>query len=344
MNYIDSKYVRLVGSQLERFKEKSKDLFNCKCPLCGDSKKKKSKCRGYIYSKENKAFYRCFNCGASMSISTFIQTINNDLFLSYLLEKFRDNKIEVIKAPELVLEKTPEQKLFETGHILKYCHKLSGNIPEDMYEIYDYANNRKIPLASFEYLYAGSDLNLIARNFDKYSELKFPVFPILVIPFFDENGGCDYIQCRHINKNEGKNDRRFTTFEVNENSLKIYGVDRIDWNKTVRIVEGPIDSLFVDNCLGMAGISQELLISYIKKMAKKEIVFCYDNDYRYNKEILNQLKKRIDEGFSVLIYDKRFKWKDMNDAIKGGWSIERLNQYICERTFKSLWAKIEMCR
>jgi hypothetical protein len=288
MNYIDSKYVRLVGSQLERFKEIRKDLFNCKCPICGDSKKKKSKCRGYLYTKENKTFYRCFNCGAGMSLNSFLQTVNNDLFHSYKLERFKENKLDVIKEPELVVKKTSEQKLLEQGHSLKYCFKLSEQFPEDMYEVYEYALGRKIPIESLEYLYACRDLNLIASNFDKYSELKFPNFPVLVIPFFDEKGVCDYIQCRHIIKNEGKNDRRFTTFEVNEDSLKIYGLDRIDWNKTVRIVEGPIDSLFVDNCLGMAGISQDLLISYIKKRAKKDIVFCYDNDYKYNKEILKQ--------------------------------------------------------
>jgi hypothetical protein len=59
---------------------------------------------------------------------------------------------------------------------------------------------------------------------------------------------------------------------------------------------------------------------------------------------MNQLIKRIDEGFSVVLYDKNFKFKDINDAIKGGWGIQDINNYVRERTFNGLAAKLEISR
>ena len=51
MSYVDVKYARLVGSRLDNFKEKKTNLYNFRCPYCGDSQKHKSKARGYFFVK-----------------------------------------------------------------------------------------------------------------------------------------------------------------------------------------------------------------------------------------------------------------------------------------------------
>jgi hypothetical protein len=51
--YLEQKYLLLVSSQLQLFKKKSNNLFNFRCPYCGDSQKSKSKARGYVFQKEN---------------------------------------------------------------------------------------------------------------------------------------------------------------------------------------------------------------------------------------------------------------------------------------------------
>ena len=76
--YVDQKYVNLLSGQLERFTRKRDDLYNFRCPICGDSQKKKHKARGYVYRKENLLFYRCHNCSASMSLANLIKEINPD--------------------------------------------------------------------------------------------------------------------------------------------------------------------------------------------------------------------------------------------------------------------------
>ena len=50
MDIVDSKYIGLISSRLQQFKRVKADLYNFRCPICGDSKKHKNKARGYIYS------------------------------------------------------------------------------------------------------------------------------------------------------------------------------------------------------------------------------------------------------------------------------------------------------
>jgi len=57
--------LNLVSPKLSNFKQKTSDLYNFSCPFCGDSIKKKTKARGYIYKKGNGYFYMCHNCSHS---------------------------------------------------------------------------------------------------------------------------------------------------------------------------------------------------------------------------------------------------------------------------------------
>ena len=50
MDHVDSKFIGLVSSRLQKFKRVKADLYNFRCPICGDSKKNKSKTRGYLYA------------------------------------------------------------------------------------------------------------------------------------------------------------------------------------------------------------------------------------------------------------------------------------------------------
>ena len=90
MDHVDSKYVNLISARLEKFKRVKTDLYNFRCPICGDSKKNKSKTRGYIYSVKSNTNFKCHNCGASMSLNNFIKKVDPAVHKQYSLEKFRD--------------------------------------------------------------------------------------------------------------------------------------------------------------------------------------------------------------------------------------------------------------
>ena len=96
MNLIDSKFIGLVSSRLEKFKKVKPNLYNFRCPLCGDSKKSKSKTRGYIYGIKTNTNFRCHNCGASMSFNNFLKQIDTVLQKQYAMEKFNQGCINKV--------------------------------------------------------------------------------------------------------------------------------------------------------------------------------------------------------------------------------------------------------
>ena len=86
--WIDVKYLNLVSSKLSFFKKKGDNLWNFRCPVCGDSEKKKSKARGYVYKKGNDLYYRCHNCTFGTTLSKFIERIDPHIHKEYVKERF----------------------------------------------------------------------------------------------------------------------------------------------------------------------------------------------------------------------------------------------------------------
>ncbi len=93
MDYIDSKYIGILGVRLEQFKKKGKALWNFRCPLCGDSAKDKLKARGYIFENKGDALYKCHNCGVATGLSQLIEHVAPSLKREYVLEKFGTRKL-----------------------------------------------------------------------------------------------------------------------------------------------------------------------------------------------------------------------------------------------------------
>ena len=109
----------------------------------------------------------------------------------------------------------------------------------------------------------------------------------------------------------GKSKLRYVTIKVKENSPKIFGMNTWDENKTTYIVEGPIDSLFVENSLAMAGAD---LSAYRKMFENIDVVFVYDNEKR-NKEIVKKMDRIIANNQKIVIWPRHVIQKDINDMI-----------------------------
>ena len=94
MDHIDSKFIGLLSPRLGKFKRVKANLYNFRCPICGDSQKNKSKARGYLYAIKTSINYKCHNCGASMTFNNFLKKVDANLYSQYALEKFKDGKQE----------------------------------------------------------------------------------------------------------------------------------------------------------------------------------------------------------------------------------------------------------
>ena len=90
MDLVDTKYIGLISSRLQKFKKVKNNLYNFRCPLCGDSQKHKNKARGYFYQVKTNTNYKCHNCGASLSFNNFLKQIDTTLHKQYCLEKFKE--------------------------------------------------------------------------------------------------------------------------------------------------------------------------------------------------------------------------------------------------------------
>ena len=116
MDIIDSKFIGLVSSRLQKFKRVKADLYNFRCPICGDSQKHKNKARGYFYQVKTNTNFKCHNCGASLSLNNFLKQIDPTLHKQYVMEKFKEGHAGgrnfVVEEPKFEFKKPVfQQKL-----------------------------------------------------------------------------------------------------------------------------------------------------------------------------------------------------------------------------------------
>ena len=245
MSYIDQKYINLCTSRVEKFKKVRDNLWNFRCPICGDSKKRKNKARGFIYRKKASFFYKCHNCGIGLTFNNFLKNINHGLHTEYLVEKYKEGETQGnTPIPDKVpFTFTPPEFNKSLNRHLDTLVKFSDL--EKGHPALSYVEKRQIPEQHWGSLY-------FAEKFYKWSHTIFPEkfksinidYPRLVIPFFDKSGEIFAYQGRAF----GNEDPRYITLKIVSEKEKIYGLERIDFNSHIYVVEGPLDSLFLDNC------------------------------------------------------------------------------------------------
>lgn len=326
-NYIDLKYLNLLSSQLLKFKRKNDNLWNFRCPFCGDSQKDANKARGYVFPKEGDFIFKCHNCGHGTSLGNLIKEVDFTMYQEYVTERFvNKGKRTTPKKPNI---KRVRKKKYLKDTPLTRLKKMSQLKPD--HPARQYLDKRKIPSSvHYKLFYAPKFfewVNTIIPN-------KFPSVhrdePRLVIPFIDEYENLIGLQGRAF----GKSLPKYITIMLDEDAPKIYGLDTIDWKKPVYIVEGPIDSLFLDNAIAMAGADTA-------RFEKENIVYCYDNEPR-SKEIVRRMEKAIDDGSSIVIFPNSIKEKDINDMVLAGRDPVEIQRVISNNTFNGLSAKAKL--
>ena len=64
-----------ISCLLENFSSKRNNLYNFRCPYCGDSQKNKNKARGFLYQVKSDTAYKCHNCGKSTTFTRFLKIL-----------------------------------------------------------------------------------------------------------------------------------------------------------------------------------------------------------------------------------------------------------------------------
>ena len=151
--------------------------------------------------------------------------------------------------------------------------------------------------------------------------------PRLIIPFYDGNDKVFAFQGRAF----GKEQPKYLTVKLDENKQKVYGLDRVNLQNKVYIVEGPIDSLFIDNCLAAAGADLTL------RVEPDNVTYIFDNEPR-NKEIIKRMYDVVEKDYNIVIWPEHIHAKDVNEMIMNGMTKIELQTIISTNTFAKLEA------
>jgi transcription elongation factor Elf1 len=323
MSYIDTKYLNIISSQLQQFKKKGDNLWNFRCPYCGDSKKSRTKARGFVFRKKNDLFFKCHNCGVGASLGNMIKTLDSRTYKDYIMERYKKG-VETRSSPQ------PEfhfnAPVFRKKGILKGLKSIK-DLPKE-HPARRIVEKRRLPPESLSDLY-------LCESFFKFTNSiipkKFPSLdgdhPRLLIPFRDENGEVFAYQGRAF----GNEQPKYITIKIDADRDKIFGLDKVDRSKPIYVVEGPLDSLFLDNCIAVAGADFSNM--------EGDLTVIYDNEPR-NKEINKQIEKTINQGKSVCLWPDNMKCKDINDMFIAGYTKEEIQEIITYNTFSGASASL----
>ena len=331
--FIDRKYLKLLSPKLNRFSQKKEDLFNFRCPFCGDSQKHLHKARGYVYRKKNDYFYKCQNCGIGHTMYNFINLLDSNMIKEYAMERYT-NKDTANSSPKK-LENT--ELKFEAPVFKKKPKGLNLpkiiDLPKDHYAA-QYCIGRKIPEATYDNLYYANDFKAFIDELlpDHDKDLKEDD-PRLIIPFYDIDGSLLAVQGRSLRDSK----IRYITIKIAEESVKIFGLDRVNKGEKVYVTEGPIDSLFLPNAVATADANLANAVNYIPR---DKLILVFDNEPR-NKDICKLMDKAIENHFAICIWPEMMQEKDINDMIMSGFTTDEIVDIIDKNTFVNLRAKME---
>ena len=318
---IDTKYLSLLSPRLDRFKKVRDYLWNFRCPQCGDSQKSKSKARGYVYRKKTDLFFKCHNCGVGQSVGNLIKDLDPFLHKQYIMERYRAGETgkRKSKAPEFKFE-TPTFKPKETNIDLPSIESL----PKEHYARV-YCEGREIPQQFMDKIFYAEDFKNWALSVCQvdYSNLMGKE-PRLVIPFFDKDNQLIGAQGRALQESKV----RYVTVKVYEDAPKVFGLERWNSDQHTYLVEGPIDSLFLPNCLAMAGAD----MSDLSILDNTKTTLIFDNEPR-NFQIVKSMVRFLKNGWKIVVWPNSITCKDINDMVLTSIKDARLVEIINTNTY-----------
>jgi transcription elongation factor Elf1 len=332
---VESKYIRLISSRLRNFKQKKDYLWNFSCPICGDSKKNLSKARGYVFQKGTNLFFNCHNCGVGTNLGNLIKQVDPSLHKEYVLERYKSGEsgFSNFKSPSFDIPSPRFDKIAKEKHF-EHAEWVS-KLPSGHFCLV-YCTNRR-------FLSIMRDSLLFTPNYKKFCDALVPnhgkeitADARLVIPFYDKYNTLIGVSGRALESSDYK--LRYVTLRTNESQDKlIYGMDKVNTNELVKIVEGPLDSMFLTNCVGSG---DSALIQTAKLIDAENKVLIFDNEPR-NKEIVKLMDDAIKLGYNVVIWPDTMEQKDINEMVMADFSPDEIEIIISSNTFTGLRAQMK---
>ncbi len=288
-----------------------------------------------MFQKGTNLFFNCHNCGVGTNLGNLIKQVDPSLHKEYVLERYKSGesgfsnfKSPAFDIPAPRFDKVAKEKHFEHAEWV-------SKLPSGHFCIV-YCTNRR-------FLSTMIDTLLFTPNYKKFCDALVPnhgkeitADARLVIPFYDKYNTLIGVSGRALENSDYK--LRYVTLRTNESQDKlIYGMDKVNTNELVKIVEGPLDSMFLTNCVGSG---DSALIQTAKLIDADQKVLIFDNEPR-NKEIVKLMDDAIKLGYNVVIWPDTMEQKDINEMVMSGISPDEIERIISSNTFTGLRAQMK---
>lgn len=331
----DIQFAGRVSVYVRNFKQKGDFIWNFSCPICGDSKKKRGKARGYLYRVEDRLLFKCHNCELPpMSLGRFFQHLDETLYKEYIVASaIERNKGRAGRPKKGWKEEIRDMDFSRPVVVVDPFAGLPtlASLPDD-HPAKAYIVNRKIPNSFLDVLLYAEDFAAVVDKW-KPNGPALVHEPRIIIPFRNRKRILA-IQGRSL---EPEAALRYITIKADDDTPKIFGLDRIDLNADrIYVLEGPFDSMFLPNALAMAGADLP------KILPKHKTIVVYD-DEPHNAEIVAKMDAAIRYGYRVCIWPRRQQntgRKDINQMVLDGQTPEEIRQIIEENSYSGTAAKM----
>ena len=325
MSYLDTKYINLASASLQKYKKVKNGLWTFRCPYCGDSKKNKNKTRGYIFQAKGDHVFKCHNCGVTRSLSNFLKDNVPHVYDEYVMERYKEGTIgKNVPKPDLTKFITKPKFAKRTVDLERLSSLNNSHVAKE------YILGRGIPENKLDRLY-------YCPKFKEWTNTQKQTFfdtttdeERIIIPLNSSDGNLVGFQGRSLSPNAKM---RYITVMLDEDAPKLYGLDHINKNETIYIVEGPLDSFFLENAVAMCGSDVD-----IRSFGWSDYIWVYDNEPR-SRQITDKISKSIDRGDKVVIWPSSVKEKDLNDMHNSGINVKSV---IESNVYHGLEAKLQL--
>ena len=326
MDYVEDKYIRFLNTRLDKFKHVKSGLYNFRCPYCGDSQRHKNKARGYFFLKKSEYIYKCHNCGVGRSLGNFLKDHAVDLYDQFILEKYRAGTTGKGRHTP-----NPEYKSAKPNFVSKVADLKSISDLNKKHAAREYLEKRQIPQEKLSSLYYTERFKtwINSKKPDTFQSLQNDR-PRIIIPLIDSKGDWFGVQGRSLLPNSTM---RYITIIFDEDKQKVFGLNYVKESEPIYIVEGPFDSLFLDNSVAMVGSDFNP-----RSCGWSDYIWVYDNEPR-NRQIVERISNVIDRGEKVVIWPQAVTEKDINDMILEGKDPQKL---VKDNTYQGIQAKIKL--
>lgn len=285
-NYLLEKYIRQAASTYNRVSFRSNGI-NFPCNVCGngytDSSKSKRSKRGWLKFLHGKWYYRCWNCSSSMMAENWLKQYHRELYNQFYKEVFQSE----LSERKFVIPQKQENK------------------EEKQIDDKEEAKNFKPILSSDKKIFRDSINNCNQRNIPEHVWKKWYVCQKgfyknrLIIPFYNKNNKIIYWHARALYNQEPK----YLNCTFDKNKVIQSQIEMIDKSKEVILVEGYIDSLFINNSISTLGTNWSR-----ENQEELDKLNCYYMlDYDTTKETAKKIQQLLKSGKWVFNWKKYLK-------------------------------------